>query len=163
MGPGCFHPRNPPSAQRKACWGWLQWGRDVSIPEIPAMTTGRRVVAGFNGAGMFPSQKCVLAGLIGDPQSPLQWGRDVSIPEIGVPPITPPPVVELQWGRDVSIPEMCVIGIRVSGSPGFNGAGMFPSQKSLPRPPQLTHVRCFNGAGMFPSQKWMGERYPRSR
>ena len=36
MGPGCFHPRNAPNRAALATWSGLQWGRDVSIPEMPA-------------------------------------------------------------------------------------------------------------------------------
>ena len=132
----------------------------------------------FNGAGMFPSQKYgaeLQRGLHG---GPLQWGRDVSIPEMmlgladGIAP------VPLQWGRDVSIPEMGSPGQGLRLPTGFNGAGMFPSQKfaaarigkrGLPRAsmgpgcfhprngpvgnPAKKYFQSFNGAGMFPSQK----------
>ena len=107
----------------------LQWGRDVSIPEMScAYHTGRRD-HGFNGAGMFPSQKwrrgrdsggdgtCFNgAGMFPSqkfarlapvpPDTELQWGRDVSIPEIGQGTKVMAWAFELQWGRDVSIPEM---------------------------------------------------------
>src|ERR1035438_10614370 len=84
----------------------LQWGRDVSIPEI-----GRDGIQQFRG--------CLL-----------QWGRDVSIPEICLFPKCVHRPALLQWGRDVSIPEMMATAIAiVPGGPGFNGAGMFPSQK----------------------------------
>ena len=58
MGPGCFYPGNnvpmTPAYQITA----LQWGRDVSIPE------------------MSDYRYRLLK------EEPLQWGRDVSIPEI---------------------------------------------------------------------------------
>src|ERR1035441_3072210 len=87
----------------------LQWGRDVSIPEIPHYGRLRQRTLCFNGAGMFLSRKLDKAGfpeprfrasmgpgcfypgnadswsrriMIGS----LQWGRDVSIPEIPHPP-----------------------------------------------------------------------------
>ena len=36
----------------------LQWGRDVSIPEMPGLMRPLLFLIRFNGAGMFPSQKC---------------------------------------------------------------------------------------------------------
>ena len=58
MGPGCFYPGNPSPLRARRTLRRLQWGRDVSIPEMH----GR-------------SRK-------GSLQSRLQWGRDVSIPEM---------------------------------------------------------------------------------
>src|ERR1017187_7787050 len=57
MGPGCFHPRNSASAVDKVAASLLQWGRDVSIPEITLQRRRWHQPGGFNGAGMFPSQK----------------------------------------------------------------------------------------------------------
>ena len=57
MGPGCFYPGNTANWTRPIHRVWLQWGRDVSIPEMH-MAAGRQVVHdGFNGAGMFLSRK----------------------------------------------------------------------------------------------------------
>ena len=62
MGPGCFHPRN---ALEMLCESLnasgLQWGRDVSIPEMSRRSAARAAPRGFNGAGMFPSQKSARA------------------------------------------------------------------------------------------------------
>src|ERR1017187_5267817 len=58
MGPGCFYPGNSTWTPADAPPSRLQWGRDVSIPEMGA---DGRIVWVFNV---------------------LQWGRDVSIPEI---------------------------------------------------------------------------------
>ena len=58
MGPGCFYPGNPVGVVIEMGARTLQWGRDVSIPEI------------------FVSNAPVLHA------ARLQWGRDVSIPEI---------------------------------------------------------------------------------
>ena len=60
MGPGCFYPGNSASGMIVIAPFTLQWGRDVSIPEMVAV---RRV-------GVL-----VLS---------LQWGRDVSIPEMAL-------------------------------------------------------------------------------
>ena len=84
----------------------------------------------------------------------LQWGRDVSIPEILSSVITAAGSALLQWGRDVSIPEMHGTGASGDHLPGFNGAGMFPSQKFIPIDQGYDFFCRFNGAGMFPSQKW---------
>ena len=59
----------------------------------------------------------------------LQWGRDVSIPEIELLQAEGDYLPLLQWGRDVSIPEIRSLLPRYSFFTGFNGAGMFPSQK----------------------------------
>src|ERR1035441_9890314 len=82
MGPGCFHPRN--TIDNTLAWArcGLQWGRDVSIPEM----------------GMTESTQCRLLGL--------QWGRDVSIPEMYWRGRSGESLEGLQWGRDVSIPEI---------------------------------------------------------
>src|ERR1017187_5283833 len=106
MGPGCFHPGNvrwdgSGRSSKRLQWGrdvsipemcraflvilklfWLQWGRDVSIPEMTRADARDGVV------------------------DQLQWGRDVSIPEILVKASVPCVLVVLQWGRDVSIPEI---------------------------------------------------------
>src|ERR1035437_6683113 len=83
MGPGCFHPRNIIMAARD---GYLrvalQWGRDVSIPEIRSHHGAFRA------------------------RAKLQWGRDVSIPEMRFGCGTKSVTMRLQWGRDVSIPEI---------------------------------------------------------
>src|ERR1035441_10062077 len=102
MGPGCFHPRNEVRTVSVKDQIKLQWGRDVSIPEIAAAT---------RWASSPPM---------------LQWGRDVSIPEMlmaetvshklakasmgpgcfhprnGSKAVPGEPPVVLQWGRDVS-------------------------------------------------------------
>ena len=57
MGPGCFYPGNkePAGTPREACK--LQWGRDVSIPEITPRYRRDAGARCFNGAGMFLSRK----------------------------------------------------------------------------------------------------------
>src|ERR1017187_2384008 len=82
MGPGCFHPRNGVTPCRRSTPYWPQWGRDVSIPEIPIPISRPFSQSCFNGAGMFPSQKWVRFGFVVVIRPALQWGRDVSIPEI---------------------------------------------------------------------------------
>ena len=83
----------------------LQWGRDVSIPEIWARDTACRA------------------------RTWLQWGRDVSIPEITLASPGGFAVTMLQWGRDVSIPEIRASTPAGGASTRFNGAGMFLSRK----------------------------------
>ena len=57
MGPGCFYPGNDGSVIATGALAALQWGRDVSIPEMPPPVRGAVVLTGFNGAGMFLSRK----------------------------------------------------------------------------------------------------------
>src|ERR1017187_6441842 len=58
MGPGCFYPGNrSPHGNLRASQARLQWGRDVSIPEMPELPPMYAGTAGFNGAGMFLSRK----------------------------------------------------------------------------------------------------------
>src|ERR1035437_668224 len=105
MGPGCFHPRNNVFAVTSLKAIPLQWGRDVSIPEMRMERLGRKL------------------------HTRLQWGRDVSIPESTQVIALVSRGLMLQWGRDVSIPEIRLVqraGLAISR---FNGAGMFPSQK----------------------------------
>src|ERR1035438_7867805 len=130
MGPGCFHPRNSGPLQSWPPTRRLQWGRDVSIPEIPPAMEGSFV------------------------RGVLQWGRDVSIPEIRQITDATGRITRLQWGRDVSIPEMRPsLQIVTTEYLCFNGAGMFPSQKWEMLNERLCFMDGFNGAGMFPSQK----------
>ena len=106
MGPGCFYPGNGSTYVGTKTIVVLQWGRDVSIPEIRSRRRGKRrarsfngagmflsrkssltrrrarLATCFNGAGMFLSRKCRLAVMTSFPCDALQWGRDVSIPEI---------------------------------------------------------------------------------
>ena len=84
----------------------------------------------------------------------LQWGRDVSIPEIRHSRKQCPGDRMLQWGRDVSIPEISMFRVVLTNpATGFNGAGMFPSQKLARGTGESLSLSGFNGAGMFPSQK----------
>ena len=82
MGPGCFHPRNTMCLMTFMGFGGLQWGRDVSIPEMPkTCRSARSICPASMGPGCFhPRNKCLGYSL----RSPgvLQWGRDVSIPEM---------------------------------------------------------------------------------
>ena len=106
MGPGCFHPRNASHEAGTRGFEWLQWGRDVSIPEMPpASTCARTSRSRFNGAGMFPSQKCTGLGfVVGAALASMGPGcfHPRNVPENLVSPL----VGWLQWGRDVSIPEI---------------------------------------------------------
>ena len=108
----------------------LQWGRDVSIPEIRG---GRFDLIGEGLASMGPG--CFHPRNEGGAvkvtsSASLQWGRDVSIPEMRQWQRAPVVLWLLQWGRDVSIPEIWG-PLGANGRPlRFNGAGMFPSQKS---------------------------------
>ena len=57
MGPGCFYPGNATSQDIPIITGLLQWGRDVSIPEMMPLAVACCGDLGFNGAGMFLSRK----------------------------------------------------------------------------------------------------------
>src|ERR1035441_7994455 len=179
MGPGCFHPRNSvplsPQAQVNVL---LQWGRDVSIPEMAAksISAARAARLQWGRDVSIPEMRAQTDGVRRWMQ--LQWGRDVSIPEIrngrrwlkgiasfngagmfpsqklGGPPVARRPAAWLQWGRDVSIPEIRVARPGLRYAPCFNGAGMFPSQKCVVASASAIPSVGFNGAGMFPSQKF---------
>src|ERR1035437_311643 len=173
MGPGCFHPRNlalqvestellslqwgrdvsiPEIRKRRepsARYQPLQWGRDVSIPEIPSgLPRGMVQRRASMGPGCFHPRNAAPVG--STHTSPwLQWGRDVSIPEM---PYSFPAYTEstaLQWGRDVSIPEMGSAVPQMPSSRRFNGAGMFPSQKWDGRGHAVAGDRASMGPGCF--------------
>ena len=82
MGPGCFYPGNFPSNVPMIFFIKLQWGRDVSIPEISSPDQPSFCLQRFNGAGMFLSRKFMATIRSGAGYALLQWGRDVSIPEM---------------------------------------------------------------------------------
>ena len=105
MGPGCFHPRNRMSPSDPTQFVVLQWGRDVSIPEMPRCSTWWSTQHSFNGAGMFPSQK---------------WS------------VGPPGTVTLTGFNGAGMFPSQKFGAslpRFQFCRRFNGAGMFPSQK----------------------------------
>ena len=60
MGPGCFYPGNNSCTLLLLTLWALQWGRDVSIPEIFPVGPRACRVGSFNGAGMFLSRKSAL-------------------------------------------------------------------------------------------------------
>src|ERR1035441_4844504 len=57
MGPGCFYPGNATRFHWHRAGKRLQWGRDVSIPEMKTAKEQGFGFSGFNGAGMFLSRK----------------------------------------------------------------------------------------------------------
>src|ERR1017187_6413084 len=58
MGPGCFYPGNQRAYPGPISILKLQWGRDVSIPEMRRQLHHHDCFRRFNGAGMFLSRKC---------------------------------------------------------------------------------------------------------
>ena len=177
MGPGCFHPRNHADGYGVTAYFWLQWGRDVSIPEMsrPLWTEtvqywlqwGRDVSipeisrpsahfgtpSGFNGAGMFPSQKFGSARE-GCPSTRASMGPGCFHPRNG-PKRKGMALAPARFNGAGMFPSQKFgrASHDAVHTPRFNGAGMFPSQKS-PRPsPSRPPIAGFNGAGMFPSQK----------
>src|ERR1035441_6392947 len=156
MGPGCFYPGNAPRIShprpRSACFngagmflsrkwalcvvgeataGALQWGPDVSIPEMPL----RRLMCPRTGWLQWGRDVSIPEILRWSEHCAqwmqLQWGRDVSIPEIRITAPVRCCLTWLQWGRDVSIPEIKSLPERQERRASFNGAGMFLSRKSL--------------------------------
>src|ERR1035441_2367560 len=101
----------------------LQWGRDVSIPEMPDGMLVAPNNTCFNGAGMFPSQKSEIHLSLQPLKRWLQWGRDGSIPEIR----------KRRW---MPASRAC-----------FNGAGIFPSHKCVKWVQTPSKWFRFNGAG----------------
>ena len=131
----------------------LQWGRDVSIPEMLYNRVGH---SHDHQASMGPG--CFYPGNAGRGvetvlRAELQWGRNVSIPEMRWFRRWGRWSFRLQWGRNVSIPEMRRHKWRPCPKLGFNGAGMFPSRKFPLRGSRRPTSPRFNGAGMFPSRK----------
>ena len=128
MGPGCFYPGNVCRAASQLALIVLQWGRDVSIPEMGPPGTDRSRPSASMGPGCFypgnaaRKADCGSAGM-------LQWGRDVSIPEMDSAATRHRTAHLLQWGRDVSIPEIMIELYAHAIRLCFNGAGMFLSRK----------------------------------
>ena len=156
MGPGCFHPRNnatytettlrvtlqwgrdvsipeiPPANASPIPAGRLQWGRDVSIPEINWHIPDGRVLAGFNGAGMFPSQKLGAGSvMVFAPNASMGPGclhpRNKKLGDLRAP------LAIASMGPGCFHPrnatdQQKLVAINAS----LNGAGMFPSQKCAP-------------------------------
>ena len=110
MGPGCFHPRNVANALAKFLHQALQWGRDVSIPEI--------------------YYERIRDGDL----DPLQWGRDVSIPEMFLAEEERKRKLALQWGRDVSIPEILLAMYEGFTRDASMGPGCFHPRNRNSRP-----------------------------
>ena len=155
MGPGCFHPRNTSHCSRHSAAGiWLQWGRDVSIPEMERSGHERLLLLRASmGPGCFHPRNMQIAESFTSCLCMLQWGRDVSIPEIASVETPALAATVLQWGRDVSIPEM-------GAAPNVSGEKrtlQWGRDVSIPemrrRTPGQYYCSGFNGAGMFPSQK----------
>ena len=141
-----YHQYSPASLHK------LQWGRDVSIPEITPLTLFPTILLYFNGAGMFLSRK--LAGKI---QGQRGWQASMGPGCFYPGNQIPQPFIScgglLQWGRDVSIPEISQPFLKPYLPYCFNGAGMFLSRKCYRRVSRSAVLRCFNGAGMFLSRK----------
>src|ERR1039458_1003043 len=125
MGPGCFYPGNSPSMPSAASASMLQWGRDVSIPEM--RRAGGRSALGQR-ASMGPG--CFYPGNTENKFDPYLDLR-------------------LQWGRDVSIPEICRANPQGRKPARFNGAGMFLSRKCRLKDDVLRTRQASMGPGCF--------------
>src|ERR1039458_832294 len=96
--------------RRRKAKNSLQWGRDVSIPEM--------ALANVESSGV----------------TQLQWGRDVSIPEMFAGSGVWLPDIQLQWGRDVSIPEIPQdFPLTRGNSRASMGPGCFHPRNGRPR------------------------------
>src|ERR1035438_7156652 len=106
MGPGCFHRRNAVTPCGTCLTLVLQWGRDVSIPEMVAVESVQAMIAPLQWGRDVSIPEIRSYRTSRKAATSLQWARDVSIPEIQLDIPSRSPRIELQWGRDVSIPEI---------------------------------------------------------
>src|ERR1017187_1220243 len=99
----------------------LQWGRDVSIPEMRGCRRQRRsgCPASMGPGCFYPGNLQLLERSRQLRHVALQWGRDVSIPEMGRSLWMKARQEWLQWGRDVSIPEILVLARALAGPTGL--------------------------------------------
>ena len=130
MGPGCFHPRNLLEIGQVRLNSRASMGPGCFHPRNAVLRMGTRGAnAGFNGAGMFPSQKSAnsVTGYVRGRASmgpgcfhprndrarrrATRWTRASMGPgcfhprnRLGAPEWNR--AISLQWGRDISIPEI---------------------------------------------------------
>ena len=58
MGPGSFDPGSSGTGARQVgVYGWLQWGRGLSTPEVKSLQKAGKNQQSFNGAGVFRPRK----------------------------------------------------------------------------------------------------------
>ena len=123
MGPGCFYPGNLSSPVASTTASMLQWGRDVSIPEIcDAAGSYQRLAASMGPGCFYPGNQPV----------PLANGN-LSIRFNGA-------------GMFLSR-KFCCGACRCAMTTGFNGAGMFLSRKCRRA---LGNVQEISAASMGP-------------
>ena len=172
---------------RKSSWirsraprlGWLQWGRDSSAAEMPAVTNVAIVIGlALMGPRLFSRGNAHTRTVPAMPAAELQWGRDSSAAEIMLNESasgcswrlqwgrdssaaeishhwdakTKP--VELQWGRDSSAAEMPPAGPETSdGKRASMGPRLFSRGNCLGRQPTLVDIVRFNGAATLQPRK----------
>ena len=106
MGPGCFYPGNEIIRSIATREIKLQWGRDVSIPEmgVGQVAIGIRYTASMGPGCFYPGNKSRLAQPRRNPLASM--GPGCFYPGNRLGPGGHVPGGSLQWGRDVSIPEI---------------------------------------------------------
>ena len=82
MGPGANAPGNLHHAFQPTQPRQLQWGRELTLPEMLIAARLRRSWFG------------------------LQWGRELTLPEMQTAPTTLLLSSQLQWGRELTLPEI---------------------------------------------------------
>ena len=106
MGPGCFYPGNAPVVPFLRLSKKLQWGRDVSIPEMRCRVCyAASVCSASMGPGCFYPGN-LLAADRGIARIGASMGPGCFYPGNGDSVMANWQTTLLQWGRDVSIPEM---------------------------------------------------------
>src|ERR1019366_5359628 len=116
MGPGCFHPRNVAGRAEYPPTALLQWGRDVSIPE---MLWAVGLIEFDHVASMGPGCFHPRNSLVVWTEAARSWasmGPGCFHPRNDSGNLCGRRSRWLQWGRDVSIPEMPGSNCRRAGS-----------------------------------------------
>ena len=154
MGPGCFHPRNLLALRHPVLRLRASMGPGCFHPRNPAherrVGTTRRASM---GPGCFhPRNLLDSAGQLGD--FGLQWGRDVSIPEIGSGWCRERGDGHASMGPGCFHPRNDYVDVvGANFHPASMGPGCFHPRNDCQRSTYALRTSGFNGAGMFPSQK----------
>src|ERR1035441_1756643 len=130
MGPGCFYPGNLLHQTGMYQLPMLQWGRDVSIPEICFIKLGCISFQCFNGAGMFLSRKFASSNWDVS-ASNASMGPGCFYPGNCAGPVPGDALSGASMGPGCFYPGNSPSPEGITALPGsFNGAGMFLSRKS---------------------------------
>ena len=119
------------SKAHRACFGLLQWSRDLEVaesgaccrcstPQTPPLQWSRDLEVaerrpgslcrhcpnrGFNGAATWKSRKVRKTLCVGRSLIKLQWSRDLEVAESVEPLRIAPAIAVLQWSRDLEVAE----------------------------------------------------------